>query len=73
MIVPEWIRVAIRQFKQKMEELGKNLNAAQLTAQLTQQMTVALKDALTAALAAAVQAFVQSYNPTGPLLVVCQY
>jgi len=70
MIVPELIQVAIRQFKQKMEELGKNLNTAQLTAQLAEQVTAALKDALTAAGAAALQAFVQSYNPSDPLLEV---
>ncbi len=70
MIVPELIQVAIRQFKQKMEELGKNLNTAQLTAQLAEQVTAALKDALTATGAAALQAFVQSYNPTDPLLEI---
>ena len=63
MIIPELIQVAIRQFKQKMEELGKNLNTAQLTAQLAEQVTAALKDALTAAGAAALQAFVQPYMP----------
>ncbi len=70
MIVPEMTKVAIHKFKQKMAELGQNLDTQQLTAQLAQQVTAALKDALTAAGAAALQAFVQSYNPTDPLLEV---
>jgi len=70
MIVPELVKVAIREFRKKMMEFGENLDTEQLTAQLAQQVTAALKDALTAAGAAAVQAFVQSYNPTDPLLEV---
>lgn len=66
MIVPELIKVAIKEFQQKMTELGENLDSAQLTAQLAQQVSAALKDALTAAGAAALQAFVQSYNPIDP-------
>jgi hypothetical protein len=70
MIVPEMTKVAIDKFKQKMAELGQNLDTQQLTAQLAQQVTAVLRDALTAAGAAAVQTFVQSYNPTDPLLDV---
>ena len=70
MIVPKLIKVAIRQFRQKMTEFSENLNTEQLTAQLAQQVSTALKDALTSAGAAALQAFVQSYNPTDPVLEV---
>ena len=70
MIVPKLIKVAIREFREKMAEFSENLDTQQLTAQLAQQVTTALKDALTAAGAVAVQAFVQSYNPTDPLLEV---
>jgi len=70
MIVPKLIKVAIREFRQKMTEFGENLDTEQLTAKLAQQVMAALKDALTAAGATAVQTFVQSYNPTDPLLEV---
>jgi len=66
MIVPELIQVAIREFRQKMAELGENLPPEQLTAQLAQQVSATLKDALTAAGAAALRAFTQSYNPIDP-------
>ena len=70
MIVPKLVKVAIREFRQKMMEFGENLDTQQLTAQLAQQVTTVLKDALTAAGAAALQAFVQSYNFTDPRLEV---
>jgi len=70
MIVPELIKVAIREFRQKMTELGEKLNTKQLTAQLASQVSAALKDALTSAGAAALRSFVQSYNPTDPVLEV---
>lgn len=70
MIVPEITKVAIREFRQKMESFGENLNVEQLTAELAGKVSAALKDALTSAGAAALQAFVQSYNPTDPVLEV---
>ena len=70
MIVPKLIKVAIQEFKQKMEQLGENWQTESLTAPLAQQVTAALKDALTSAGAAALQTFVQSYNPTDPVLEV---
>jgi len=33
MIVPEITKVAIREFRQKMESFGENLNSEQLTAE----------------------------------------
>ena len=67
MIVPELTKVAIKEFQQKMMELGENLDTEQLTTKLAGQVSAALKDALTAAGAAALQAFVQSYNPADPV------
>ena len=54
------IKVAIRQFEQKMEELSEDWDTEKLTVQLAQQVSQALKEAFSAAATAAFRDFVKS-------------
>jgi len=57
------VKLATKQFEQKMFEFGKKPNTQQLTANLADQVSVALQKSLSGAGATAYKAFLESYNP----------
>jgi hypothetical protein len=68
MIITDIIKLATKQFEQKMFEFGKKLNTQQLTAELADQVSMALQKSLSGAGAIAYKAFLESYDPEGSVI-----
>jgi hypothetical protein len=66
MIVSDLIRVASREFEQKMSEFGQNWKTERLTADLAQQVRMGLRQSFSHACRQTYKAFVESYEVQDP-------